>query len=152
MRKLILILVLIFVLPVRVNAQTLNPEYRQAVIEYSEKEHIDHYIVLALIEKESNNTPDIINADRTCYGLCQINKCWATQAKEIGLGDIKTDPTSNIAWCCHMLGQYYAMYSDYNKALVHYNAGYLYANESNYSRCIVNRAQALKELSALPYI
>ena len=80
MKKLILILALIFVLPTRVNAQTLNPEYEHAVIEYAEKEDIDQYIVLALIEKESNNTSGI---DENGNALYHTYSSWATQMEHV---------------------------------------------------------------------
>lgn len=134
---------LLIVLSAEVEAAELAPEYQTYVRQVSECTGIDPYIMMALIETESGNNPDAVNQAGNCLGLCQIHKCWANKAAEQGI-DIY-DPYGNITWSALMLDGYYDMYGDWNKALVHYNAGRLYADSSKYSRHIVARAAELED-------
>lgn len=122
--------------------QELNPEYKQCVMDNCTVTGLDPYIVLALIQTESGNDPTAVSSDGKCYGLCQINKCWSKKAAEYGC-DLFV-PEDNITWCCKMLSDAYVKYCDFEKALVVYNSGKLYANSTPYSRRIVALAADLR--------
>lgn len=154
MKKALMILVTLLTIIIgttqTVEANELDYEYKNFVKASAEQAGVDEYIVLGLIEKESGNNIDAVNSDGTCYGPCQIHRCWNKQAQELGL-DIMNNPYDNISFCCHMLSSYYQQYGDYNKTLVHYNAGHLYADSSSYSRDIIKRADRIREQEMLPY-
>lgn len=124
-------------------AAELDDSYRAHVFNCAAEMEIDPYIVLSLIENESGNFPGVVNSAGNCFGLCQIHKCWEKKAAAQGINIY--DPYGNIAWCTIMLHDIYVQYGDWNKTLVVYNAGRLYANSSKYSRKIIARATELKE-------
>lgn len=125
-------------------AAELDESYRLHTINCSTEMGIDPYVVLALIETESGNFPGVVNSAGNCFGLCQIHECWANKAALYGINIY--EPYGNIAWCTILLSDCLNKCDgDMNKALVMYNAGYLYADSSPYSKKILKRANELKE-------
>lgn len=126
-----------------VKAAELPIEYREHVVECSTAMNIDQYIVLALIETESGNDYTAINSAGNCFGLCQIHKCWERKANDVGYNIY--EPYGNIGWCSVLLRDCYQECGDWNRALVKYNAGRVYADSSPYSRKIIARAEELRK-------
>lgn len=141
----LLMSILVFVQPVgAATYQQLDPTYRELVFQNCELGGVDPYIVLALIDTESGNDPNAVNSSGTCFGLCQIHKCWEKKAAALGC-DIFT-PEGNIVWCIWMLSSIQAEDCDLNHMLVRYNTGKLATESSKYSRGIIAKAEALRAI------
>ena len=113
--------------------------------------HIDFYLLMAIMWKESRYTPDVVSRGGD-YGLMQINKRnheWLTET--LGLDDI-TDPKQNIEAGAYVLWMLYEKYDgNTHMALMSYNMGEGNARklwnqgvyESNYSRSVIAKQEEL---------
>lgn len=113
------------------------------------------HIALGVIEAESSFTENAESG--SCYGYMQINsvnESWLNES--IGVTDL-TDSYQNIRSGVYMLGDLYAKYGDWHKALIAYNYGesgaqkYVFSKgieTTSYSRTVMAYAEEWEELLA----
>lgn len=129
-----------------------NPEdsVTNYVYEISTMYNLDPYILLAMIEVESNfNTKAYSNG---CCGLMQVNPKWhADRMRRLGVDDI-LDPYSNILVGADYLSELINEYGDISSALMFYNMKHATARRlvdngivSKYASYILERANEIRE-------
>lgn len=102
-------------------------------------------VALGCIETESGFLATAQNG--RCYGYMQINginRDWLS--REIGISDL-TDPAQNIHSGVYILGDLFAKYGDWHKALVYYNCGEAGAQRDVFSTGRVATAYSEKVLA-----
>lgn len=112
--------------------------------------NIDPYILLAMIEVESNF--DVTAYSRGCYGLMQVNPRWhADRMNRLGVNDI-LDPYGNILVGADYLSELISQHGDISSALMFYNMKHETARRlvnngaiSKYAKYILERASALQK-------
>lgn len=98
---------------------------------------IDPYIVLAVLEMESNYQPNV-ESSAGAVGLMQvIPKYHAWRAEKYHLIDI-WDPYTNIIVGVDFMNDLYQKYGDWNRALLGYN------NSVHYVKAVLRRAELLR--------
>ena len=130
----------------------MEVEYQGFLYLMSEKYDLDFYLLLALIETESDFQTDLIS-ETNDYGLMQINKMnheWLS--KELDITDF-LDPYQNMKAGCYVLSKLMdSCDGNVTKALMSYNMGYeeadtLWKNgiySTKYSDKVENRWIVLK--------
>lgn len=100
---------------------------------------IDYYIMVALIERETN-FQNIMGDGGRSYGYCQIQKrWWSGLMKEIGATDL-TVPKDNFRTACAILSYLMKLYDgDMTDALTGYNTGH--GGSSQYASGILAAAE-----------
>lgn len=102
---------------------------------------IDYYIMVALIERETNFN-NITGDKGNAYGYCQIwPKWWSGLMAEIGAKDLM-NPYDNFRTACAILSKHLERYGNIEDALTCYNTGK--SGESLYASAIMSRAEAWK--------
>lgn len=99
---------------------------------------IDYYVMVALIERETNFR-NITGDKGNAYGYCQIwPKWWAGLMAEIGAEDLM-EPYDNFRVAAAILSQHVERYGTIEKALTAYNTGK--PGKSEYSRDVLANAE-----------
>ena len=102
----------------------MEVEYQGFLYWMSEKYDLDFYLLVALIETESDFKADLIS-ETNDYGLMQINEMnheWLSQ--ELGITDF-LDPYQNMKAGCYVLSKLMdSCDGNVTKALMSYNMGY----------------------------
>lgn len=131
----------------------LDYSLQDELITVCDEYNVPLHIALGVIQAESSFTEDAESGG--CYGYMQINsvnKNWLNES--IGVTDL-TDPYQNIRSGVYMLGDLYAKYSDWHKALIAYNYGeggaqkYVFGKglgTTTYSRTVMAYASEWEEL------
>ncbi|MCC8170063.1 MAG: lytic transglycosylase domain-containing protein [Oscillospiraceae bacterium] len=111
--------------------------YGDWIIEYSAKNELDPFLVMAVIKQESNFVPEAHSG--VAGGLMQLTEETAEwNAKELGISNYDfMDPETNINLGCHYLKYLIDHYENTDTALAAYNGGMgnidSWLADSNYS-------------------
>lgn len=134
----------------------LDYSLQDELITVCDEYNVPFHIALGVIQAESSFTEDAESG--SCYGYMQINsvnKSWLNES--IGITDL-TDPYQNIRSGVYMLGDLYAKYGNWHKALTAYNYGeggaqkYVFSKgleTTTYSRTVMAYASEWEELLCL---
>jgi hypothetical protein len=130
------------------------PEVVQAYLWYlCEDRNIDYYIVVALIERESNYKYNASGDNGNSVGYMQIYEKWHKERMEAeGVTDLY-NPYENIRVGLNFLEELFLKYEDPAKVLMAYNMGESGAKklwdkgvfETDYSNRILTRSQEIKQ-------
>ena len=123
------------------------------VKEYAEKYGAEYCICPELIEalayQESRFIPDVVSADGSCVGICQINqKCHRARMKRLGVTDL-TDAEQNIHVACDYLAEIFQEHDgDPEIVLMIYNGDSRWKNGkiSRYAEEITERSMDYERL------
>lgn len=115
---------------------------------------VDPYIVLSVIEHESNYIYDATNGEH--FGLMQISEYWnRDRIERLNVTDI-LDPESNIRLGTDILNEFINNYDSIELALMLYNMDHDTAFEmhengeiSHYASSVISRAEEMRELKIL---
>jgi len=131
----------------------LNFDLQCNLITVCEEYGVPYHIALGVIQAESSFTADVSNG--ICFGYMQIHKInsgWL--GERLGVSDL-LDPYQNLRAGVYILGDLYADYGDWHKALIAYNYGPSGAQEhvfskgyttTGYSRAVMEYADAWLEV------
>ena len=106
-------------------AEIVDDGIPSEVKEYAEKYGAEYCICPELIEalayQESRFIPDVVSADGSCVGICQINqKCHRARMKRLGVTDL-TDAEQNIHVACDYLAEILTEHEDIAETLYIFN-------------------------------
>lgn len=106
-------------------------------------------LIEALAYQESRFIPDIVSADGSCIGLCQVNpSCHKARMEKLGVTDL-TDIDGNIAVATDYLEELFEQYEgDVDILLMAYNGDSSYKNGhiSRYAAEILERSEDYERL------
>lgn len=106
----------------------LAEEIQDHIFKLCEENDLDPAIIIAMIDKESKYTIDIIGDKGKSYGLMQIQPRWHSERmKELGVDDL-LDPCQNITVGIDILVELLDSGKSLEWALTAYNGGHAYAN------------------------
>ena len=137
---------------VRIYDDGIPEEVRQSAEKWGAVYNICPELIEALAYQESRYIPDVVSADGSCIGLCQINQgCHRSRMKRLGVTDL-TDIDGNIAVACDYLAEIFAEHEDVAETLYIYNgnsaglANYMKTGEikSTYVNEILDRSECLE--------
>lgn len=118
----------------------LSCELQEELHEASEEFGVDYYIMVALIDRETN-FKNIYGDGGNSYGYCQIQpKWWYGLMSEIGATDLNV-PKDNFRTACAIMAQLIEKYHSIEGALVAYNQGNYYGYSTPYSREVIANAE-----------
>ena len=111
---------------------------------------ISPYMIMAMIERESNYKPKATNGQYK--GLLQISERWhGSRMKELGVSDLY-DPAGNITVACSYLKDLYDLYEDQELVLMCYSMDnnkamelYRKGQVSVYATAVIDRMKELEE-------
>ena len=131
----------------------LPEEYQEYCMEAGNRYGIDGYLLMAMVERESDGEADASNAEGDS-GLLQVNPKWHTERMaRLGVSDL-TDPGSNILVAADYLHELLEQ-NNYNLplALMKYNMNHQRAEElisqgiySDYASSVIKRSYELRFL------
>lgn len=114
---------------VRIYDDGIPNEVRQSAEKWGAIYNICPELIESLAYQESRFKADVVSADGSCIGLCQINQgCHRSRMKRLGVTDL-TDIDGNIAVACDYLAELFAEHEDVAEVLLLYNG-----NSSGYER------------------
>lgn len=155
MRKILSILLLTFLIPMKVYASEdtyISDTAYNACIEYGEEYNICPELLMVMIERESRGVADAENEG--CVGLMQISTKWhKNRMDRLGATDIY-DEEQNIHVAADYLSELFEKYGEVYLVLMCYNMGEAGAQklfdkgiyESSYAVEICERAAELERL------
>lgn len=118
----------------------LSCELQEELYEASEEFGVDYYIMIALIERETQ-FQNVLGDSGESWGYCQIQpKWWYRLMTEIGARDLSV-PKDNFRTACAIMAQLMNKYHSLEGALVAYNQGYYKGCSTQYSREIIANAE-----------
>ena len=118
----------------------LSCELQEELHEASEEFGVDYYIMVALIDRETDFR-NVYGDGGNSYGYCQIQpKWWYGLMSEIGATDLNV-PKDNFRTACAIMAQLTEKYHSIEGALVAYNQGNYYGKSTSYSREIIANAE-----------
>lgn len=118
----------------------LSCELQEELHEASSEFGVDYYIMVALIDRETN-FKNIYGDGGNSYGYCQIQpKWWYGLMSEIGATDLNV-PKDNFRTACAIVAQLTEKYHSIEGALVAYNQGHYYGSSTPYSREVIANAE-----------
>ena len=118
----------------------LSCELQEELHEASEEFGVDYYIMVALIDRETD-FKNIYGDGGDSYGYCQIQpKWWYGLMAEIGATDLNV-PKDNFRTACAIIAQLTEKYQSTEGALVAYNQGWYKGNSTPYSREVIANAE-----------
>lgn len=120
------------------------------VFEIAPQYDISPYMIMAMIERESNYDPKATNGQYK--GLLQITERWhGSRMKDLGVSDLY-DPAGNITVACSYLKDLYDLYEDQEMVLMCYSMDNNKAMElhrkgqvSVYATAVIDRMKELEE-------
>lgn len=120
------------------------------VFEIAPQYGISPYMIMAMIERESNYDPKATNGQYK--GLLQITERWhGSRMKDLGVSDLY-DPAGNITVACSYLKDLYDLYEDQEMVLMCYSMDNNKAMElhrkgqvSIYATSVIDRMKELEE-------
>ena len=96
-------------------------EVKEAAEKWGEVYNICPEFIEALAYQESRYKPDVVSADGSCVGVCQINQgCHKNRMKRLGVTDL-TDIDQNIHVAADYLAEIFAEHEDAAETLYIYN-------------------------------
>ena len=108
--------------------------------EASEEFGIDYYLMLGLIERETNFR-NIYGDGGQAYGYCQVwVKWWQGKMQEIGAEDLNV-PKDNFRVACAIVRELTDRYGSYEGALTAYNKGSFDGVVSHYATTVMENAE-----------
>lgn len=119
----------------------LDDELQFFIIQECEEHHIEPEIILAMIERESAFTPDIVGDNGNSFGLMQIQPKWHYQRMaDLDCTDL-LDPQQNVTVGIDLLSELVDRYEgDIAKALTAYNQGSFKGTVSEYAKTVIEKA------------
>ena len=125
----------------------LERELQQYIYELCEEYSINHYLIFAIIEKESNYNIAAMGDNGESYGLMQIKKKYQKdRMKKFNITDLN-DPYNNVLIGIDFLSELFEQYNDLEYVLHYYNGGGQYADSrtttSEYAKYVINRMEEL---------
>ena len=118
----------------------LSKEVQDVIFAECEKYNIPSEIVIAMIEKESQFTENIIGDNGKSFGLMQIQPRWHSQRMaKLGCTDL-FNPIHNVTVGIDFLGELYMRYNDIGLALTAYNSGTIKNGYNRYAIVVMQRA------------
>lgn len=106
----------------------LATDIQEYIFQTCESYNISSYLVLAMIEQESQYTEDSVGDNGNSYGLMQIQPKWhQARMDKLNVTDL-LDPEQNILVGCDFLAELFEHYDDVGFVLLNYNGGPSYAN------------------------
>lgn len=125
----------------------LEDELQDYIIETCEEKGIDPAIVMAMIDKESKFTIDIVGDKGRSFGLMQIQPRWHEERmKRLGVTDL-LDPYQNVTVGIDILGELLESGKSLEWALMAYNGGYAHANRHIEAGTLSSYASGVLELA-----
>lgn len=130
----------------------LDEEVQLHIMKLCEEHEIPSAVVIAMIERESRFTADVVGDNGNSYGLMQIQPRWHSDRMErLGVTNL-LDPIQNVTVGIDLLGELLEQDKGLSWALTAYNAGTKRANElrsegkgSVYSSCVMAIAEEIEE-------
>ena len=118
----------------------LSCELQDELFEASEEFGVDYYIMVALIDRETDFR-NVHGDGGNSYGYCQIQpKWWYGLMSDIGATDLNV-PKDNFRTACAIMAQLTEKYHSVEGALVAYNKGNYYGSSTSYSREVIANAE-----------
>lgn len=122
----------------------LSSELQEMLYEASNEFGVDYYIMLALIERESQYQ-NVMGDGGESYGYCQVQpKWWYSLMVDIDATDLN-DPQDNFRAACAIMARLTYCYSTVQGGLVAYNQGYYSGVPTEYSRYVMSRAERFRK-------
>lgn len=123
----------------------LDADLQAYIIEECEKRETDPAVVFAMIERESQYTPDAVGDNGDSIGLCQVQAKWHSERMErLGVTDL-FDPVGNVRVAIDLLAELLDRYDgDYGKALTAYNTGKYRGTVTEYAKAVMDGAEELR--------
>lgn len=131
----------------------LTTEFKNYILELTSTTYtnVDPYIVYAIIERESNWQPEVVNKNSGCTGLMQLApKYYKEKMKKFGYTDI-SEPHTNIHLGVDVLSELLTKYKDIRLVLMLYSGrwdtafkNYRNGHISNYAISVLSRAEELR--------
>lgn len=120
------------------------------IFEIAPSYDISPYMVMAMVERESNYNPDATNGQYK--GLLQISERWhGSRMKDLGVTNLY-DPAGNITVACSYLKDLYELYEDQELVLMCYSMDNAKAMDlwrngqvSVYATAVIDRMRELEE-------
>ena len=113
---------------------------QEELYEASEEFGVDYYIMVALIDRETNFR-NVCGDGGDSYGYCQIQpKWWYGLMADIGATDLNV-PKDNFRTACAIMAQLTEKHHSIEGALVAYNQGNYYGSSTPYSREVIANAE-----------
>ena len=121
----------------------LSSELQEKLYDASAEFGVDYYIMVALIEKESE-FENVVSDNGESYGYCQIQpKWWYGLMVEIDATDL-TKAKDNFRVACAIIARLTEKHQSIEGALVEYNSGSYKGSSTPYSREIMENAKRYK--------
>lgn len=118
----------------------LSEELQEELYEAAAEFGVDYYIMIALIERESE-FENVVSDNGDSYGYCQIQpKWWYGLMVEIGATDL-TLAEDNFRTACAIMARLTEKHQSIEGALVEYNQGSYNGSSTDYSREIIENAK-----------
>ena len=118
----------------------LSSELQEELYEASEEFGVDYYIMVALIDRETNFR-NVCGDGGDSYGYCQIQpKWWYGLMTDIGATDLNI-PKDNFRTACAIMAQLTEKHHSIEGALVAYNQGWYKGSSTPYSREVIANAE-----------
>ena len=134
---------------VRVHDDGIPTEVKESAEKWGEVYNICPEFIEALAYQESRFIPDVISADGSCIGICQINQgCHKNRMKRLEVTDL-TDIDQNIHVAADYLAEIFAEHDGEPEiVLMIYNGDYSWQRGriSGYAKEIVERSAELERL------
>ena len=120
-----------------IEALPLTYEEQEALWEACQEFQVDHAVMLALIERETDFR-NIQGDGGDSIGYCQIQpRWWSGLMEEIGAEDL-TDPEDNFRTACAIMAQLTERYGNVEDALSAYNTGS--AGSTKYASAVLSNS------------
>ena len=130
----------------------LDEEVQRHIIKLCEEHEIPSAVVIAMIERESRFTADVIGDNGNSFGLMQIQPRWHSGRMErLGVTDL-LDPKQNVTVGIDLLAELLEKDKGLAWSLMAYNMGSGKANQfynegkvSEYAACVLAAAEEFEE-------
>ena len=121
----------------------LSHELQDELYEASEEFGVDYYVMVALIDRETN-FQNVTGDNGNSFGYCQIQpKWWYGLMLEIGATNLSV-PRDNFRAGCAIIAQLQEEYHSIEGALVAYSQGDYKGSSTPYSKEIIANAKRYK--------
>lgn len=122
----------------------LSSDLQEMLYEASNEFGVDYYIMLALIERETQFA-NVMGDDGESYGYCQVQpKWWYSLMVDIDATNLN-EPQDNFRAACAILARLIYCYGTVQGGLVAYNQGYYSGVPTEYSRYVMSRADVFRQ-------
>lgn len=130
----------------------LTQELQNWIFEYCQTKNISPYLVLSIIEQESDYRAELLGDNGAAIGLMQIHQRWHQERMDrLGVQDLSV-PEDNIKVGVDYLVELFDAGKEVDWVLMAYNGGRAYANRhynagkvSDYAKEVIARAAELQK-------